>query len=131
MIIRVKKNTQTRRQQGGRQYGEDGQRVGNPYYNMVYNPYAKRTIDKRAMMLNSTGNEIASTMKVGDYVNLAFEKNTYSFNGALLGAAIGLGFALYKRQSYVFYSIVGATLGYVATNILTKKYFKNKESLNK
>lgn len=130
MILRVKKNPQGRRPQGGRQYGEDGQRVGNPYYNMVYNPYAKRTIDKRQMMLNSSGSELASTMKAGDYVNLAFEKNTYSFNGALLGAAIGLGFSLYKRQSYVVYCVVGATLGYVATNILTKKYFKNKESLN-
>ena len=62
-----------------------------------------------------------------DFFSKLFTKSNYSVNGALVGGAIGMGVALYKRNHYFIYTFVGGVVGVIATSILMKNYTFEKK----
>lgn len=96
----------------------------------VYSPYY--AVDgvqssSQPIKVDSLPPKVRSNFTDKDFFSKLFTKSNYSVNGALVGGAIGLGVALYKRNHYVVYSFVGGVIGIIATNLLMKNYTFEKK----
>lgn len=93
--------------------------VSSPYYKVSAHHYSDNGSHKSDnSAISADGKKSFEYSKISDL----FAKTDMSINSALVGGAIGLGVALYRRQQYFISIFIGGAIGLIGGGFLFKNY---------